>query len=87
MPAQSGVFVSRFVLVSMASSSGNSYRISGGYESTVTFNGEAHYLDEELRKRRPSDPTWNRLFPKIRNCHSNICSAILNGATMLAIVW
>ena len=28
----------------------------------------------------------DRLFPKIRNCHSNICSAILNGATMLAVV-
>ena len=30
---------------------------------------------------------YNRLFLKIRNCHSNIRSAILNGATMLAIVW
>ena len=29
----------------------------------------------------------NRHFPKVRNCHGNICTAILNGATMLSIVW
>jgi len=47
----------------MASSSGKSYGnlggIDTGFETTVTFDGKAHYLDVELSKRRPSDPSWN----------------------------
>ena len=31
--------------------------------------------------------TMNRHYPKLRNRHGNIHSAILNGATMLTTVW
>ena len=46
----------------MASSS-KSYGISGDNgadgDLTIASIGEPHYIDEELRKRRPSDPSWN----------------------------
>ena len=31
--------------------------------------------------------TPNRHYPKLRNRHGNIHAAILNGATMLTIIW
>ena len=46
----------------MATSS-KSYKILGDIDAdsdmTIASIGEPHCIDEELRKRRPSDPSWN----------------------------
>ena len=61
--------------------------VSSGMKKACTFLFRTSALLSSAISYCVSDLDPNRHFPKVLNRHGNICTAILNGAIMLSIVW